>query len=223
MYKIALVEDEKNLANLVVKYLEAANYEVYLYHTGEEAISNIDKKVDLWILDIMLPGEISGFDLLKAIRHKGNNLPIIFTSARDKDIDKIMGLELGGDDYLAKPYSIRELVLRVKNIKTRTYQNDRKISNSRLIIGEYEIDKERRCVYQKGEIIQLTSKEYDLLLYFVDNIGMAFSRDQILNQIWGDDYFGSDRVVDDLLRRLRQKMPNLNVETIYGYGYRLTA
>lgn len=223
MYKIALVEDEKNLANLVVKYLEAANYEVYLYHTGEEAISNIDKKVDLWILDIMLPGEISGFDLLKAIRHKGNNLPIIFTSARDKDIDKIMGLELGGDDYLAKPYSIRELVLRVKNIITRTYQNDRKISNSRLIIGEYEIDKERRCVYQKGEIIQLTSKEYDLLLYFVDNIGMAFSRDQILNQIWGDDYFGSDRVVDDLLRRLRQKMPNLNVETIYGYGYRLTA
>ena len=223
MYKIALVEDEKNLANLVVKYLEAANYEVYLYHTGEEAISNIDKKVDLWILDIMLPGEISGFDLLNAIRHKGNNLPIIFTSARDKDIDKIMGLELGGDDYLAKPYSIRELVLRVKNIITRTYQNDRKISNSRLIIGEYEIDKERRCVYQKGEIIQLTSKEYDLLLYFVDNIGMAFSRDQILNQIWGDDYFGSDRVVDDLLRRLRQKMPNLNVETIYGYGYRLTA
>ena len=223
MYKIALVEDEKNLANLVVKYLEAANYEVYLYHTGEEAISNIDKKVDLWILDIMLPGEISGFDLLKAIRHKGNNLPIIFTSARDKDIDKIMGLELGGDDYLAKPYSIRELVLRVKNIITRTYQNDRKISNSRLIIGEYEIDKERRWVYQKGEIIQLTSKEYDLLLYFVDNIGMAFSRDQILNQIWGDDYFGSDRVVDDLLRRLRQKMPNLNVETIYGYGYRLTA
>ena len=223
MYKIALVEDEKNLANLVVKYLEAANYDVYLYHTGEEAISNIDKKVDLWILDIMLPGEISGFDLLKAIRHKGNNLPIIFTSARDKDIDKIMGLELGGDDYLAKPYSIRELVLRVKNIITRTYQNDRKISNSRLIIGEYEIDKERRCVYQKGEIIQLTSKEYDLLLYFVDNIGMAFSRDQILNQIWGDDYFGSDRVVDDLLRRLRQKMPNLNVETIYGYGYRLTA
>lgn len=223
MYKIALVEDEKNLANLVLKYLEAANYEVYLYHTGEEAISNIDKKVDLWILDIMLPGEISGFDLLKAIRHKGNNLPIIFTSARDKDIDKIMGLELGGDDYLAKPYSIRELVLRVKNIITRTYQNDRKISNSRLIIGEYEIDKERRSVYQKGEIIQLTSKEYDLLLYFVDNIGMAFSRDQILNQIWGDDYFGSDRVVDDLLRRLRQKMPSLNVETIYGYGYRLTA
>ena len=149
-------------------------------------------------------------------------MPIIFTSARDKDIDKIMGLELGGDDYLAKPYSIRELVLRVKNIITRTYQNDRKISNSRLIIGDYEIDKERRSVYLKGEIIQLTSKEYDLLLYFVNNIGMAFSRDQILNQIWGEDYFGSDRVVDDFLRRLRQKMPTLNIETIYGYGYRLS-
>ena len=222
MYKIALVEDEKNLANLVVKYLEANNYEVTLYTTGEEAIQNIDKKIDLWILDIMLPGEISGFDLLKALRYKEKNIPIIFTSARDKDIDKIVGLELGGDDYLAKPYSIRELVLRVKNIITRTYQNDRKVSNSRLIVGEYEIDKERRSVSQNGEIIQLTSKEYDLLLYFVNNVGMAFSRDQILNEIWGDNYFGSDRVVDDLLRRLRQKLPALNVETIYGYGYRLT-
>ena len=222
MYKIALVEDEKNLANLVVKYFEANNYEVTLYTTGEEAISNIDKKIDLWILDIMLPGEISGYDLLKALRYKEKNIPIIFTSARDKDIDKIVGLELGGDDYLAKPYSIRELVLRVKNIITRTYQNDRKISNSRLIVGEYEIDKERRSVSQNGEVIQLTSKEYDLLLYFVNNIGMAFSRDQILNEIWGDNYFGSDRVVDDLLRRLRQKLPLLNVETIYGYGYRLT-
>ena len=222
MYKIALVEDEKNLANLVVKYLEANGYEVTLYLTGEEAIQNLNKKIDLWILDIMLPGEISGFDLLKALRYKEKNIPIIFTSARDKDIDKIVGLELGGDDYLAKPYSIRELVLRVKNILTRTYQNDRKVSNSRLLIGEYEIDKERRSVSHNGSIIQLTSKEYDLLLYFVNNIGMAFSRDQILNEIWGDNYFGSDRVVDDLLRRLRQKLPQLNVETIYGYGYRLT-
>ena len=88
--------------------------------------------------------------------------------------------------------------------------------------GFVEIDKERRSVSQNGEVIQLTSKEYDLLLYFVNNIGMAFSRDQILNEIWGDNYFGSDRVVDDLLRRLRQKLPTLNVETIYGYGYRLT-
>ena len=217
MYKIALVEDEKNLANLVVKYLEANNYEVTLYTTGEDAIKNIDKKIDLWILDIMLPGEISGFDLLKALRYKEKNIPIIFTSARDKDIDKIVGLELGGDDYLAKPYSIRELVLRVKNIITRTYQNDRTVSNSRLMVGEYEIDKERRIVSQNGEPIQLTSKEYDLLLYFVNNSGMAFSREQILNQIWGDNYYGSDRVVDDLLRRLRQKLPALNVETIYGY------
>ena len=110
MYKIALVEDEKNLANLVVKYLETSGYEVVTYYTGEQAIVDLNNKVDLWILDIMLPGEISGFDLLKAIRNRNNNMPIIFTSARDKDIDKIMGLELGGDDYLAKPYSIRELV-----------------------------------------------------------------------------------------------------------------
>lgn len=222
MYKIALVEDEKNLANLVVKYLEASGYEVVTYYTGEQAIVDLNNKVDLWILDIMLPGEISGFDLLKAIRNRNNNMPIIFTSARDKDIDKIMGLELGGDDYLAKPYSIRELVLRVKNIISRTYLNSEKLSNTRIVVGDYEIDKERRSVSNHGEIIQLTSKEYDLLIYFVENIGKAFSREQILFHIWGDDYFGSDRVVDDLLRRLRQKLPNLNVETIYGYGYRLT-
>lgn len=222
MYKIALVEDEKNLANLVVKYLETSGYEVVTYYTGEQAIVDLNNKVDLWILDIMLPGEISGFDLLKAIRNRNNNMPIIFTSARDKDIDKIMGLELGGDDYLAKPYSIRELVLRVKNIISRTYLNSEKLSNTRIVVGDYEIDKERRSVSNHGEIIQLTSKEYDLLIYFVENIGKAFSREQILFHIWGDDYFGSDRVVDDLLRRLRQKLPNLNVETIYGYGYRLT-
>ena len=222
MYKIALVEDEKNLANLVVKYLETSGYEVVTYYTGEQAIVDLNNKVDLWILDIMLPGEISGFDLLKAIRNRNNNMPIIFTSARDKVIDKIMGLELGGDDYLAKPYSIRELVLRVKNIISRTYLNSEKLSNTRIVVGDYEIDKERRSVSNHGEIIQLTSKEYDLLIYFVENIGKAFSREQILFHIWGDDYFGSDRVEDDLIRRLRQKLPNLNVETIYGYGYRLT-
>lgn len=222
MYKIALVEDEKNLANLVVKYLETSGYEVETYYTGEDAIVHLNDKIDLWILDIMLPGEISGFDLLKAIRTKNNNIPVIFTSARDKDIDKIMGLELGGDDYLAKPYSIRELVLRVKNVISRTYLNSGKLSNSRIIVGDYEIDKERRSVSKNGETIQLTSKEYDLLIYFVENVGKAFSREQILFHIWGDDYYGSDRVVDDLLRRLRQKLPELNVETIYGYGYRLT-
>ena len=222
MYTVCLVEDEIALSNIVKVYLERAGYEVICFSKGSEAIEYIGNKVDIWILDIMLGDDVSGYNVIKAIREKDEVVPVIFTSARDQEIDKIFGLELGSDDYMTKPYSSKELVLRVKNIITRTYQNDRKVSNTRLIIGDYEIDKERRSVSQNGETIQLTSKEYDLLLYFVNNIGMAFSRDQILNEIWGDNYFGSDRVVDDLLRRLRQKLPNLNVETIYGYGYRLT-
>lgn len=225
MYKIALVEDEKNLAHLIMKYLKSEGYEATWFYTGEDASLQVNENFDLWILDIMLPGVVNGYDLIKKIKEASPIMPIIFTSARDQDIDKIMGLELGSDDYLAKPYSIRELMLRIKNLLNRTYRNDlgmKDIKNLKLI-GEYTIDKDRRSVYLDNQAISLTSKEYDLLVYLVENAGKAFSREQILDAVWGNDYFGSDRVVDDLMRRLRQKMPQLSVETIYGYGYRLIA
>lgn len=221
MYKIALVEDEKNLASLVAKYLKGEGYEVTCFSTGEAAKDNLNDNFDLWILDIMLPGIITGYDLIKMIRENNNKMPIIFTSARDQDIDKIMGLELGSDDYLAKPYSIRELVLRVKNLLNRVYSSNSPISLNIEEFSEYVIDYDKRIVTKDGENINLTSKEYDLLYFLLKNKSKAFSRDQILNAVWGDNYFGSDRVVDDLMRRLRQKMPNLSIETIYGYGYRL--
>lgn len=220
MFRITLVEDEKNLGALVVKYLEAEGYQVSWFQTGEDALKNISKQPDLWILDIMLPGMISGYDLIKEIHKDNKEIPVIFTSARNQDLDKIMGLELGGEDYLAKPYSIRELVLRVKNLLNRAYQSNNKNKNL-VVVDDYKIDKDRRSVYFEDELVSLTSKEYDLLIYLVENSGKAFSRDQILNAVWGEDYFGSDRVVDDLLRRIRQKMPQLQIETIYGYGYRL--
>ena len=221
MYKIALVEDEKNLSSLVFKYLTNEGYEVETYFVGEDAEKNISKDYDLWILDIMLPGVVSGYDLIRKIREVKPQMPIIFTSARDQDIDKIMGLELGGDDYLAKPYSIRELVLRVKNILNRSYSRGANKEENKEEFNGYEIDYDKRIVTENGENINLTSKEYDLLLFFLENKGKAYNRDQILDYVWGSDYFGSDRVVDDLMRRLRQKMPNLQVETIYGFGYRL--
>ena len=222
-YQLALVEDEKNLASLVIKYLQTEGYEVDWYQDGEQALKAVQKEYALWILDIMLPGITSGYDLIKSIRKEYPQAPIIFTSARDQDIDKIMGLELGSDDYLAKPYSIRVPCLRVKNFLARSYEyhNDRSHHKNILSLGDYLVDKERRCVSCNGQNLSLTSKEYDLLLYLLEHPGKAFSRDQILTTVWGDDYFGSDRVVDDLMRRLRQKMPNLSVETIYGYGYRL--
>ena len=221
MYKIAVVEDEKNLACLVEKYLKNDGYEVVVYNTGEDAVQNIDDSIHLWILDIMLPGIITGYDLLKEIRKKNEAKPIIFTSARSQDIDKVMGLELGSDDYVSKPYSIRELMLRVKNLLTRSYREACSNKENILEFNDYVIDFDKRIVTEGGNNINLTSKEYDLLLFLLENKGKAFSRDQILNQVWGTDYFGSDRVVDDLMRRLRQKMPKLNVETIYGFGYRL--
>ncbi len=219
MYKIAIVEDEKNLASLIGKYLSNENYEYTIYYNGEDALKGINRNYDLWILDIMLPGNISGYDLIKKIKEVNNIVPIIFTSARDQDIDKIMGLELGSDDYLAKPYNMRELVLRIKKILDRTYKKD----NSNIIkYNEYDIDLDKRRVsLNSGEIIILTSKEYDLLCFLLENKNKALSREQIIEHVWGNEYYGSDRVVDDLLRRLRGKMPNINVETIYGYGYRL--
>ncbi len=219
MYKIALVEDEKNLASLVEKYLKNEGYEVTVFTNGEDAEKMINDDYHMWILDIMLPGVITGYDLIKKIREVNPRMPIIFTSARDQDIDKVMGLELGSDDYVAKPYSPRELVLRVRNLLARSYAGQK--DDNLFKFNGYVIDFDKRIVTENDENINLTSKEYDLLLFLIQNKSKAFSRDQILDHVWGNDYFGSDRVVDDLMRRLRSKMPNLNVETIYGFGYRL--
>lgn len=218
MYKIAFVEDEEDLNSLIKTYLEHEGYEVTSYLSGTDAIKDIDKNPDLWILDIMLPGDISGYDIIKKIREKNDVVPVIFTSARDEQLDKIIGLELGSDDYITKPYSPKELVLRVNNIIKRVYKND----NQKLVYNNYYIDAKKRIVTLNDKEINLTTLEYDLLYMFVTNLGKSYSRDEILNVIWGEDYYGADRVVDDLVRRLRKKCPELNINTIYGYGYRLT-
>ena len=217
MYKICLVEDEQNLNNLIKSYLERAGYEVYQYYSGEEAIKHASDKVHLWILDIMLGDNVSGYDIIKAIRDN-SNVPVIFTSARDQDLDKIIGLELGSDDYVTKPYSPKELVLRVNNLIKRAYSNESEI----IKYEDYEIDVDKRIVKEKNKELSLTTLEFDLLIMFVQNKNKSFSRNHILETVWGDDYFGSDRVVDDLVRRLRKKMPKLRLKTIYGFGYRLS-
>ncbi len=219
MYTICFVEDEINLSNLIKTYLEKANYEVITFTKGIDAINYIGQKVDLWILDIMLEDDISGYDIIKAIREKSQHVPVIFTSARDQDLDKIVGLELGSDDYITKPYSSKELVLRVNNIIKRVYQVDK---SEKIEYACYLVDLDRRVVSSKNKEINLTTLEFDLFVLLLKNIGKSFSRDEILSQVWGDDYFGSDRAVDDLVRRLRKKCPKLNISTIYGYGYRLS-
>lgn len=219
MYKICLVEDEKNLNSLIKSYLEKEGYEVISCYNGRDAIDKIqDTEIKLWILDIMLGDSISGYDIIKEVRKTNVNVPVIFTSARDQDLDKIIGLELGSDDYITKPYSPKELVLRVNNIIKRVYSK----TKNKFVYETYIIDKNKRLVYENEKIINLTTLEYDLLIMFLDNKNKSFSREDILKIVWGDDYFGSDRVVDDLVRRLRRKMPKLSINTIYGFGYRLT-
>ena len=217
MANIYLVEDELDLSNLVIKYLSKEGHVVRHFTNGEDALEHIKDSVDLWILDIMLPGSVSGYDLIKEIRNKSNT-PVIFTSARDQDIDRVLGLELGGDDYLSKPYSLRELMLRVKNILLRATPEPK---NDLIKFGPYAVNPIERSVSYNGTIIELTSKEYDLLWFLLDKKSQKFSRDEILYAVWGNDYTGSNRVVDDLMRRLRNKLPHLRVETLYGYGYRL--
>ena len=217
MYNIALVEDEKDLNDLVKTYLEKEGYNVTSYYNGDTAIKDSNKDYHLWILDIMLGDDISGYDIIKKIREDNNDVPVIFTSARDKDLDKIIGLELGSDDYITKPYSPKELVLRVNNIIRRVYTKERQ----KITYKDYIIDLDKRMAFQGDEDLNLTTLEFDLLYMFVTNKEKSFSRDDILNNIWGENYFGTDRVVDDLIRRLRKKMPLLDINTIYGYGYRL--
>ncbi len=216
MFTVCLVEDEKKLNDLIKTYLEK-EYKVVQCFSGKDAL-DVTEKVHLWILDIMLGDDISGYDLIKKIRETDEKVPIIFTSARDQDLDKIIGLELGSDDYITKPYSPKELVLRVNNIIKRVY-ND---SFNKLTYDEYKIDVDKRKVTENDFEIKLTTLEFELLLLFVNNVGKSFSREEILSSVWNEDYFGNDRVVDDLVRRLRSKMKKLNINTIYGYGYRLS-
>ena len=219
MYTICLVEDEEALQSVVKAYLERAGYEVVCFKKGNDAIGYIGNKVDLWILDIMLGDDINGYDIIKAIREKDENVPVIFTSARDQEIDKIFGLELGSDDYMTKPYSSKELVLRVNNIIKRVYKEK---DNNIINYENYIINLERRQVELNKKEIKLTTLEFDMLLLFLQNKGKCFSREEILSNIWGNDYFGTDRVVDDLIRRLRKKLSKLKIEAVYGYGYRLS-
>lgn len=212
---IAVVDDEKDLNELMKRYLEKEGYTVYSYYTYDQAAAGVnDETIDLWLLDIMLD-EKSGFDLFEQIKEKYPDKPVVFISARDQEFDRIIGLEKGSDDYITKPFNMKEVVLRVNNIIKRFYRNDK------LIVDGYEIDEQQRKVFDGENNIDLSNKEYEILMLFVRKKGTAFSRDDILKVVWGDDYFGSDRVVDDTVRRLRNKMPNLSLNTIYGYGYRL--
>lgn len=218
--RINLVEDEKSLNDVLTSYLVKEGWNVQSFYDGTSVMGKVEDRPDIWVLDIMLPG-IDGYELIKEIKKFNPDIPVIFISARDKEIDRVLGLEMGSDDYLSKPFLPRELVIRIKRIIER---NLKKGSEPYFILP-YKIDETRRIVLccEEGKtetLIELTSMEFDLLLLFVKSGGKPFSREQILNHIWGYDYYGNDRAVDDLVRRLRKKMPLFKIETLYGFGYK---
>ncbi|GAA0080300.1 MULTISPECIES: response regulator transcription factor [Clostridium] len=218
--KVYLVEDEKSLNILLEKYLQREGYEVTTFFNGSSAIEKIKDVPDLWILDIMLP-DIDGYQIIKAVKENNKNTPVIFMSARNEELDRVVGLELGSDDYLSKPFLPRELIIRTNKLMERIYGKSNNSMDIITNIGEYKISKRQRAVFFGEKEIQLTNKEFELLNFFVENRNNVISREQILISIWGEDYFGSDRVIDDTIRRLRKKIDKLDLETVYGYGYKL--
>ncbi|MBP3951461.1 response regulator transcription factor [Bacillus suaedae] len=222
-YLVYLVEDEENLSEVLKAYLEKEGWKIKVFNDGDQAKESIKDKPHLWILDIMLPGT-DGYQLLKAIKEESDT-PVIFISARDQDLDRVLGLEMGSDDYLAKPFLPQELIIRTKKLLNRVYgvtsQELKKIE-----LNRYSIDPMARIVTDDEvtndeAIIDLTTKEMDLILLLTADVGKAFSREKIIEHVWGDNYFGSERAVDDVVRRVRKKMPRIHLETLYGYGYRI--
>ncbi|MBU5467535.1 response regulator transcription factor [Virgibacillus sp. MSJ-26] len=224
MKQIAIVEDDANIQNIVAAFLKKEGYQVTVLDSAEDGMELWKTNPpDMWVLDIMLPG-MDGYEFCKEIRNK-SEVPIIIISAKDEEIDKILGLELGGDDYLTKPFSPRELVARVKRLFKRTQNvnsnNNDDMTPDRLKLNHLLIDRNERRVFWEGEEQDVTTKEFDMLLLFAENTNRAFSREELLIKVWGEDYFGSDRAVDDLVKRLRKKFASLPLETVWGFGYRL--
>lgn len=233
-YHIAIVDDDLHIRQIVEAYLRKEGYRTTALESAEHAFRLWEETPpDLWVLDIMLPG-INGYEFCRRIRME-TEVPIIMISARDEEVDKILGLELGSDDYLTKPFSPRELVARVNRALRRWDQMKSgsagsvegvlsTIDESAAADGEpypLALNRETRQVFWLGTEVETTMKEFELLRFLADHPNRAFSRDELLTLVWGDDYFGSDRVVDDVVRRIRKKMSELPLETVWGFGYRL--
>jgi DNA-binding response OmpR family regulator len=190
-----------------------------LARDGEEGLALV-KREDPWIviLDVGLPGQRDGFDVCREIRAR-SKLPVLFLTARDDEVDRVLGLELGADDYLGKPFSPRELVARVRAILRRT--RDVAPPQEMVAIGDLEVDLRRREARQAGVVIGLTTREFDLLAFLANNIGLALSRQQLLDGVWGSDWYGDERTVDVHVAQLRKKLGStLPLATVWGVGYR---
>jgi DNA-binding response OmpR family regulator len=219
---IVLLEDDAHIADLVSLYLEQSGYRVYRADNGNDGLRIIgERQPKLVILDIGLAGDVDGLDVCRQLR-SSTDVPVIMLTARDGEIDRVLGLELGADDYVTKPFSPRELVARVKAILRRSDGSARRDVAHVLRTGEVEVDLDRAEARVKGEVVALTTREFALLQYLAENKGLALSRRQLLDGAWGADWYGDERTVDVHVRQLRKKLgDDFPLATVRGIGYRL--
>ena len=219
---VLVVEDESSIASFVSLYLKNAGYTVRTAANGTEALTQAAKgDLTLIILDLMLP-DIDGIEICRRVR-KTSDVPILMLTARDEDVDKIIGLEVGADDYLTKPFNPRELVARVKSILRRATPDRREKESAQLQHGDLKIDAGRREVRVGEEEIQLAPKEFDLLWELLDHKGLVLTRDQLLERVWGYTFAGDTRTVDVHVRQLRRKLGDASpIVTVWGVGYKVS-
>ncbi|EYE88419.1 PhoP family transcriptional regulator [Fervidicella metallireducens AeB] len=222
--KILIIDDELHIVELLKYNLEANGYKVIYELNGKNGFeAAVEKRPDLILLDIMLP-EMDGFDVCKALKREKEleNIPIIMLTAKSEEFDKILGLEIGAEDYITKPFSVRELLARIKVVLRRNVKED---SSKIIKLGNLEIDMDRHEVTKSGRKIDLTLKEFELLKLLVFNKGKVLTRDFLLDKVWGYEYYGETRTVDVHVRHLRQKIEDDDknpryIETVRGIGYK---
>ena len=220
MNKVLIVDDEKEIADLVEIYLENDGYQVYKFYNGEDALNCIlNNDIDLAILDVMLP-DIDGFSLCRKIREKFY-FPIIMLTAKVEDMDKITGLTIGADDYITKPFSVKLVLMRVEAVLRRVKEREGQEATTTLSYGNIRLDRESHSVSVGGTPVSLTHTEYGLLELFMLHPGRVFTRDNLLNQVWGYDFVGEEKTVNIHIMNLRRKLDADLIETIRGVGYRL--
>jgi DNA-binding response OmpR family regulator len=217
---VVVIEDDSNIAELVDLYLRRDGFRVLIARDGESGLELVRReRPRMVILDVGLPGERDGFEVCRVLRAEGS-WPVVFLTARDDEIDRVLGLELGADDYLTKPFSPRELVARVRAVLRRTERAT--ISDALVTIGNITIDPSRREVRANGALVTVTTREFDLLSWMGDHKGFVLSRQQLLDGVWGAGWYGDARTVDVHVAQLRRKLgDDLPLATIRGVGYRL--
>lgn len=220
-YKIYLLENNAAFRQVLMYCFEQEGWRVQSFGETDAPLARVRECPDLWILDA--DGE-AGFRVMKAVKEQTADVPIILTSEKERIINRVLGLEFGCYDVVIKPFAPRELVLRVHRlILEHAKQSSLAIDRQMIKLQNYFIDLDQRVVSSDEGNFKLTSKEFELLYLLARNQGLALSREQIIRAIWGEGYYGSDRVVDDLMRRMRRKLKKLRVETLYGFGYRIIA